>query len=244
MPANFDGEGCDPSRGDVCLDLDAGIKGEFSEGLVLSCFGSILKGSNNAMMQEALRGLQIFIDLHDSHGNAAQMLCGQNNPNTVVVEQISIAAVFAAIKSQCLGKDEVVLEKASLIFDGMLQMGTNRINARQEAKKAQWIGRVAVIDQPKYISTNTALFDMGACAVVFIDGNNMGVLRNSCSKVSLDDALIREVVKAESEDWFFHRSGFLVAHGTRKAQAAKKSGVDPIVLAATVNNVFKAAGVI
>lgn len=75
-PANWDGNGM--SEGDLALDMEAdgrGIKGEKeSDGIVHSCFASIVSQYASPADQAALANLVRFVDAQDSRGSAVKFL--------------------------------------------------------------------------------------------------------------------------------------------------------------------------
>lgn len=85
----------------------------------------------------------------------------------------------------------------------------------------------------KEIATNAVLFERGVQVVVYVDGDNMGVVREGSLTLRMDDPSLVEVIHAAREtlgdgngSWFAHPVGFMLAWGTRKAPATSSSLVD------------------
>jgi len=85
---------------------------------------------------------------------------------------------------------------------------------------------------------NAVLFSRGADFVVYVDGNNLGVVRRTdCSISTATDRLLGLIREAGEEgEWFVHPAGFLVARGTRKAPARTPSRLTAKQIADAVAN--------
>ncbi len=234
VPANWDGETMNDD--DVALDIDAGgngIKGKNENGEICSCFKYLINKYANEQDQKALKKLSLFVDAQDRKGNAVREL-GATNEVAETLNFTSINAILRAFQSMNPYNDKKVAAKMFEIFDGMLKNGRARIAAEEEAESAEWYGDVAIITNAKKMATNGVLMEKkGAKAVVFIDGNNLGVVRRDDVEVRMDHEAIRAVVEHE-EGWFFHRLGFLAARGTRKSPETTPSKIDPYKLAEAV----------
>jgi hypothetical protein len=244
-PANWDGTGMED--GDLALDIDAGgrgIKGKKSVGgTVHSCFASIVEQHAPQEDQNVLRDLVRFVDLQDTRGSVVDTLL----PN----EHSGVKSVFART---CIGyvlralqvehkNDTLVIERMSEIFSGMLTIGRARSQAKQEAEEAEILqgGDVAITLQAKEYATTSILFRQhGVRAIVYVDGDSVGVIRDNKEAVRMDHPDILEVVAAANEldEWFAHSAGFLFCRGSRKAPATSPSKVNTHELAEAVAKVL------
>lgn len=251
-PANWDGSDAAPD--DVILDIDAsgkGLKGEKADGVVHSCFASLVAKADERT-QRALRHLVAYVDAQDAHGNAAAHLVekaggidtefqfsgvGREKELVETLSATGINAVLRALQKTLKGTDGDVVRAMSPILDGLLECGFSRIDAEEEADKAEIVGgRVAIVRDSKHMATNGVLMERGIEAVVFVDGNNMGISRRNDVTVHMAGPATSHVVKeaGEAEEWFAHPAGFLFARGTRKAPANEPSKVNPRKLALAV----------
>jgi len=238
-PANWDGNGMTES--DIAVDIPAGgrgIKGEKGEGgIVHSCFASIVAQYASSADQEALASLVRYVDAQDAHGSAIKVLVPEVSRQVQgVLSMNSLNTVLRAFQSTHQRNDAVVVERMSEILSGILQMGRARQRAVFEAEKAEVLdgGKVAIVVNSREFATNGILFDeRGVRVIVYVDGNNLGVIRHGDEPLRMDHPEFRSVVEASGEmnEWFAHSAGFLFCRGSRKAPAESMSKVSPQRLA-------------
>lgn len=246
--ANYDGS--DMGHDDVAIDLDAGgrgIKGKLDEdGTQHSCFATIVAKFASPEDQAALIPLVTFIDAQDSYGNAFKHLIPGIDDDTLnIVSSVTVSSVLRALQSTNGNNDHSVISKMLMIFDGLFKCYRSRQEAEKEADRAELLadGQVAIVDNSRRYATNGILFNRGVRAIVFIDENNLGVVREGQESFRADDPRIRAVVEAagEVDEWFAHSAGFLFARGTRKAPKFTPSQVNPRDLAQALVEVISAA---
>ena len=239
VSANWDG--AEMQKGDYAVDVYAGGKGikgtKEASGKTHSCFRLILERYALREDQLALRNLTAFIDAGDSTGNAIKALI----PNTTAAEQkllysVSLGAVFSAVRQISPGNDAVAVEWLSRIFDHFLQAGLNQPISLEEAQCIPMRNAVAVAYNKRGAVQNALFEEHGARAIVYVDGNNLGILRHHDETIRMDHSAIRAVVEAagETAEWFAHPAGFLFCRGARKAPAKTPSKVKPEDLAEAV----------
>lgn len=242
-PADWNGDGVNR---DECLllDLRAGIKGEQdSDGRVHSCFAQIVRQYASASDQEALKHLVDFIDMQDAYGSVVEQLI-PDAPRDVkdLFGFTGLNAIFRAIQSQFRNNDLDAVRAMSEIFSGMLKTGRARQRAVEEAKKMTiYDGRVAIVRDSREYGTNGVLFsDYGVRAIVYVDGDNLGIIMRREETIRTDHEVIRAIIAdaGEETEWFAHPSGFLYCRGSRKAPANSPSKVDPGVLAQAVLSIL------
>lgn len=244
-PANWDGS--ELEEGDMAVDISAGgkgIKGETGEnGVVHSCFAYIVKKYASDNDQKALTNLVEFIDAQDAHGLAVNYFIPDvANKEKFILAATGINAVLRALQAVHPRNDLLVIERMSEIFTGMLYSGRARQLAEIEAERAEILegGKVAIVKNAKQFATNGILYDKGIQAIVYIDGNNLGLIRSNTVKLSMSHPNIVAIVKEAGElnEWFAHSAGFLFCRGSRKAPAETKSKVDPKKLANMLNSLL------
>jgi len=239
-PANWDGNGM--SENDLALDMEAGgygMKGEKeSDGTVHSCFASIVSQYASPADQEALANLVRFVDAQDSRGSAVKYLAPEASREAQdALAMTGLNAVVRALQATHPRNDAMVVERMSEILSGMLQAGRARHRAVAEVSEKAEIrpgGKVAIVTNAREFATNGVLFeDHGVRVIVYVDGHNLGVIREGSETLRMDHPEIRAVVEATGElsDWFAHPAGFLFCRGSRKAPAEDPSRVDPRSLA-------------
>jgi hypothetical protein len=157
-----------------------------------------------------------------------------------VLADTGLNSVLLALKATHPRNDGLVVERMSEIFSGMLERGRARARAEVEADHAEVIdnGLVAIVRNPREVATNEILFERGVHVIVYVDGHNIGVVRERSQTVRMDDPALRAVVEAAGEEvgvgdgtWFAHPAGFILAWGTRKTPATRPSRVIPDELA-------------
>lgn len=237
-PANWDGAELGPE--DLALDLEAGgkgVKGQKGEdGIVHSCFATIVAKYASDEDQAALAPLVRFVDAQDAHGSAVKHLVPEAEPE--VQETLAFTGLNAVFRAlQAVNRnDYIVLEKMAEILDGMLQAGRARQRAKAEAEtKAEVLtgGKVAILRNAKEYATSGVLFESGVQVIVYVDGNNLGLIRHSDQSLRMDHPDLKAVVEeaGEADEWFAHPAGFLYCRGSRKAPAETESKVSPKALA-------------
>ena len=174
------------------------------------------------------------------------------------IKATGLTSVIHALSSS-LKTDAALLEAVMPIFDGFLANGLSRLRAEKEAAEAEIIsvtseaeqaevkGKVAIVRDSKEFATNGILFsDYGVKAVVFVDGNNMGITRARDVKVPCSNEHTRAVIEASGEgwqddggQWFAHSAGFLLARGTHKAPMESPSSIAPRELAEAMSKALE-----
>lgn len=236
-PANWDGK--EMADGDLALDIDAngrGMKGEKGEGgIVHSCIASIVVNHASPADQLALASLVRFVDAQDAHGSAVKFLAPEaSRESQETLAMTGLNAVLRALQATHSRNDALVVERMSEILSGMLQAGRARQRAVVEADKAEILdgGKVAIVVNSREFATNGVLFEEhGVRVIIYVDGNNLGVIRHGDESLRMDHAELRAVVEAEASEWFAHPAGFLFCRGSRKAPAENPSKVNPRTLA-------------
>ncbi len=246
-PANWDG--ADAEGGSLILDIDAngkGIKGEKeTSGLTHSCFAFIVNQYASETEKKAISNLVKFVDAQDTSGLAVKVIAPEINKEAVeVLSSTGINAVLRSLQSIFYQNDSIVVDRMSEIFSGMLKSGIARQRAVIEAEKANILpgGKVAIVTNSREFATNGILFDQkGIKVIVYIDGFNLGIIREGSVEFRMDHINFRTIVKnaGEESEWFAHPAGFLFCRGSRKAKAETMSKVDPMVLAEVANNFFQ-----
>jgi len=97
------------------------------------------------------------------------------------------------------------------------------------------------LSKPRKFATNGVLFEeRGVRVIVYVDGNNLGVIRHGDESLRMDHAEICAVVEAagETNEWFAHPAGFLFCRGSRKAPAENPSKVNPRTSSPSLNPRF------
>jgi hypothetical protein len=238
-PANWDGN--EMADGDLAVDIEAGgrgMKGEKGEGdIVHSCFATIVAQYASPADQSALANLVRFVDAQDAHGSAVKFLAPEASREAQEVFAItSLNAVLRALQATHPRNDALVCERMSEILSGMLQLGRARERAKAESDRAEVLpgGKVAIVTNAREFATNGLLFEeRGVRVIVYVDGNNLGVIRHGDESLRMDHPEIRAIVEAvgETSEWFAHPAGFLFCRGSRKAPAKNPSKVNPRKLA-------------
>lgn len=234
-PANWDG--AEMTKNDVAVDMKAGGRGvkgvRDPDGTVHSAFVSILMKHASDVERGALEHLVTYVDAQDAHGNAVKYLVpGISCEVANILSFNGINAVLRALQAKH-HDDHEVLYRMSEIFDGMLKTGLARYRAMQEAEEAEILpgGKVAIVTNSREYGTNGVLFEQkGVRVVVYIDGQNLGLIRHNDEKLRMDDPEFRKVVEAAGETiseggWFAHDAGYLFCRGSRKAPAKGPSAV-------------------
>lgn len=224
----------------LILDMDAGglgLKGEKdADGTVHSCFASIVSRFASEDEKRALDPLIRFVDAQDAHGSAVRFLAPEASKDAQrIIMATGINAVLRAFQAVYVNDDERVVEKMSEILDGLLKNARGRLGAEAEADKAfvHKESKVAILVDARHMATMGVLFERGVRVVVYVDGNNIGLVRGNDVTIRMDHPSICKVVEdvGEISEWFKHSAGFLFSRGTRKAPATSLSKVSPSALA-------------
>lgn len=244
-PANWDGS--ELEEGDMAVDISAGgkgIKGETGDsGIVHSCFAYIVKNYASTDDQKALANLVDFVDAQDAHGLAVNYFIPDvPDKERYILAATGINAVLRSYQAVYPANDFKVTDRMAEIFTGMLYSGRARQKAEIEADNAEILegGKVAIVNNAKQFATNGILYDRGIQAIVYVDGNNLGLIRSNTVTLSMSHPDILAVVEEAEEinEWFAHSAGFLFCRGSRKAPAETKSKVDPHKLANVLNSLL------
>lgn len=244
VPANWNGEMRD---GDIAVDINAGgrgLKGEKrADGTIGSALSLILDRYASPSDRAALSSLVAFVDAQDAHGSAVKWLAPEaSQEGQLVLGETGLNAVFRAFQARFPRNDQQVADRMSEVFDGMLTAGRARQRAEVEADRAEIIGdgTVAIVRNAREFATNGVLYGRGVRVIVFIDGDNLGVIREGEEPLRMDHPDLVAVVEAAGEQlgdgpdrWFAHPAGFMLAWGSRKAPATSPSRVRAEDLAAT-----------
>ncbi|MBI5140502.1 MAG: hypothetical protein HZA94_03605 [Candidatus Vogelbacteria bacterium] len=261
VSGNWDGIGMRDC--DMAVDVRAGgrgIKGELEtlpdgKAIIHSSFKYIIDHYAPEDDRKALLPWVRFIDLQDSRGSAVgELVRSTNDPDAMwILSMSTFSAVLAALKLVHGKSSLVVIQRVFEIFDGFLEIGRGNVRAEKEADQAQLFGggQVALVTDKKEVRTDHVLWERGVVAIVFVEGNNIGVLRtrhdrggvlcNDGSLFSASHPRLLEIISKAGEtvgdfsaDWFAHPSGFLFCHGSRKAMAKYPSKVSPMDLVHTL----------
>ncbi len=244
-PANWDGS--ELQKEDIAVDISAGgkgVKGESGEnGIVHSCFAYLIKNYASPEDQKALANLVDFVDAQDAHGLAVNYFIPEvPDKEKFILASTGINAVLRAFQAFHPNNDLKVIEKMSEIFTGLLYSGRARQKAEIEANSAEILegGKVAIVSNAKQFATNGILYDRGVQAIIYVDGNNLGLIRSNKVQLSMSHPEIKAVVEETGElnEWFAHPAGFLFCRGSRKAPAETKSKVEPKKIADKINSLL------
>lgn len=209
VPADYDGATMD--EGDLAFDIYAGGKGLKGD---KSAFSAVLKIVDRKY-QPAFNDVAKFIDIHDSTGDwkiAYDVPKEERLP--------TMLDTFRWMK-RTINHDGFLLHNWEKVIRGTWLSYNDFNKAKKIANKARWVGpKVALIEGQAPMQTCSILFNIGAEFVIYEDGNNIGVIRSSKSKVNLGEHLSKWF-----PDWFHHPDGFLSCWGSIKAPKDTSSGV-------------------
>ena len=211
-PANWVPETEDDKKA-VILDMDSGLKGD------PSCFGEIINKYWPTLKDWPLVD---YVNIQDNKGRANEIL-SKDKKSSDILATATLTAVLVAFKN-LYGRDERVLEEMEKLLDGLSITHQLHKQGVEAAKKAEWIGTVAISRNLNSPVVNGILFGKGAIAVIYIDGPNLGIVKGS-EGPSLDIPALIDYIKKE-EGWYIHPKGFLVARGTRKSPVTTPSKLD------------------
>lgn len=236
--------GAEMKDDDIALDIEAGGRGVKSgkdEEGEFSCFRWVVENHLDENDRIAIDPLVQFIDAQDASGNAAKAF-GVEGEVRKIWSFTGINAVLRAFQRMTsFGPDHdfLVCQKMFEVFDGFWRNGLSRQEAVEEAERAErFTDSIVIVRNNKRRGTNGYLFENGAKIIIFIDGNNLGIIRKDNLTIRMDHDLIREATRGE-EGWFFHPDGWLTARGTRKAPAENPSSVSPYDLARAAHRLLQ-----
>lgn len=245
VPANWDG--ADLEEEDVALDIDAGGRGlkghRDPDGKVHSAFGLVVERFASPEDKRALERLVEYVDACDSAGSAARtLLPGHDRESYFGVEEGEIRLLIAGAHLEAKGDEDRVQDFVRYIFRLKLEMGRKRARSEEMASRCvrPHLAVAIVVNAP---SATTPLFEGGEVRfIVFVDGKNIGIARETNETMRVDAPEVRAVVEAAGEkispvgvgvtnEWFAHSAGFLFSRGTKKSPVETPSKVRPEDLA-------------
>ena len=143
--------------------------------------------------------------------------------------------IFRAIQNQCKGNDYKTYKTMELVLNGMLNNARNRYgNLEENLEKVKWVGHVAIVKDIKGI--NGKVFRMGAKAIVYSQGNDIGAIRNSdFENIKLDGLMVRKFIACRGEHWNYREGGNFICWGCRKSPADERSKIKDEELAEVIN---------
>jgi hypothetical protein len=256
-----DWDGKDMKPGDMAVDIFAGglgIKGiQDPDGTVHSSFAYIVSKYVKPEDAEAIRDLVRFIDIQDAHGSVVNymtknsMIYNSDHETRRLISLTSVGAIFRAIEARFPNDPDTVFNRMCEIFDGYLEMGgAAERRARSEAERAELFanGRVALVKDKKEKRTDHILWERHVQVIVYVDGDNLGVLRRGegfplrdGSRFRAGHPEVKKLVRQAGELplWFEHSKGFLFCKGSRKAPSSSRSNVNPYELVRVIENVLE-----
>lgn len=240
--ADWDGAGMDED--DLALDIRAGGRGlkygKDESGGLTSCFRQVMKTYASSEDRKNLRSLIYFVDTQDVHGSAIDHMAPRLDRRTKsVIRQVTLGYVLRALQTTYPNDDSTVLKMMSDILSGMLVMARDREAMLATAKTAELISsRVALLrNSSKGASRLVFSLNQTVMAVIYEDGNNLGVIYRSGPGAKLGDLPLTMKLIAdagEADEWFCHPQGFLLCRGSRKAPVSSPSRISPRALADAV----------
>jgi hypothetical protein len=243
VSANWDGKG--KRRKDIALDIEAGVKGfkgiKKESGEVLSCFSLLIGNYCTNEEKYALKELVRYIDEQDATGNGAKAF-GLNSETAKVWQRTGLIGILNGFKHIHKGNDLKVCQEMFKILDAILGDGLARSGAWKQLEQVKWRGKVAIADNLPQDMTKI-LFKKGAQIVIFLRGNNIGVLKKKDLDVPLNHGEIIAVLGEEAKEWFYHSSGFLFCRGSDKSPVETPSRVRPEELAEAYDKILNNSGV-
>jgi hypothetical protein len=238
----WNGSGMEPDE--LAIDLRAGGRGMQvtvdREGIVHSCFATIVERYAPPEDRAALADIAAYIDAQRVRGSAVNSLAPHASREArAALGATGLQAIVRGLRMLSPDSDLEVLARLSQILDGLLEFGRARQRALEEADRAEMIGdgSVAIVTDALEPTTNAVLMkERGVRVIVYVNGPNMGLLRAEKESLRMDHRSIRAVVREAGEEaqWFSHPMGFLYARGTRKQPVDTPSRVDPRELAEVI----------
>lgn len=220
--ANWDGK--EMKIEDVAVDINAGGKG--TKGNSHKSAFKIISMQFSDEERDILKSLIEYVDIKDIKGkynsSRIETFCGLGN-------------IFRAIQNQCKGNDYKTYKTMELVLNGMLNNARNRYgNLEENLEKVKWVGHVAIVKDIKGI--NGKVFRMGAKAIVYSQGNDIGAIRNSdFENIKLDGLMVRKFIACRGEHWNYREGGNFICWGCRKSPADERSKIKDEELAEVIN---------
>lgn len=180
-----------------------------------------------------LGGVIEYVHWQDLTGNAVRHFAARKLPQ---VETISLHNVLAALRDNGLS-DREIYSFFRIILLSLKKRKEKWLAAGENLSRVctfynDWIAIVkeGTGSETPYIWENCPAIKI----VIYQDGNNVGVIRRDGQTIDLKllEGRIGE------DGWFYHLSGFIAAHGTRKAMSPKRSRYAPEDLAEMVVELF------
>lgn len=246
-PANWNGSEMTPD--DFALDIGAGgrgIKGGKRGGRTASCFMSLFYKNSSSLssdLRRILKSLGDFIDVHDSYGVDGWRKIQEDEDYHKKKDRIYFAGLLMVLNGYHVSNSD--MDVCLKFFENLdnyvsLLMGNSREDIEKELVRVDYVGRVAIVDNSK-IRINNKLFDQGFKAIVYIDGNSLGVLVKD-HRLRADNQFVRKIVEdageliGDEDGWFAHPDGRLFCRGSRKSPVSDFSKVSPNALAEATNS--------
>lgn len=235
VPASWSGSDMGPH--DVALDIDAGGRGlkgiKTSSGDVHSCFKLLVDKYADKETKIVLKPLVKFIDRSDTYGGINRVGDFAKNKGRQVTSFIALSLAIRAFSAvhEC---DQVILARMLELFDGIYKINTGHIKQRELIESAIIVGGTVILSGDHHGSSRGIVFGKGYSALVYQDGNNIGLLTKSGLRADSPEVLRVIASAGESREWFAHPTGFMIARGTRKDPKITESKVDPYKLALAI----------
>ena len=241
VPASWDGH--DMSPHDVALDIDAGgrgLKGRRTfKGQVHSCFKFLVEKYANNETRMILKPLVKFIDRNDTYGGVNKVGDFSKNKNHQITAFIALSLALKAFRA-VHNSDPLVFERMSELLDGVYKINKDFIkNQKDVLQKSIVVGKTIILPEGGNGSSRGFLFKKGYEALVYVDGNNIGLLTSGGLRANSPEVMKVIASAGESSEWFVHSAGYLVARGTRKDPRETGSSVDPYKLATAIETTRK-----
>ncbi len=241
VPASWDGHDMGPH--DVALDIDAGglgFKGKKTfKGQVHSCFKSLVDQYADNETRFALKSLVKFIDRSDTYGGVNKVGDFSKNKGYQITSFIALSLSMKAFMA-VHESDHVVMSRMMELFDGIFKINKEKLkNQKNIMKNSIVVGKTVILPESNNISARNLIFGKGYEALIYVNGNNIGLLTKG--DLRADSPEVLQVIEdaGESREWFFHSAGYLAARGTRKDPRETGSKVDPYKLATAIENARK-----
>ena len=223
--------------GDIAVDISAGLKGIDVEDQHHCAAWALWYDMLSPQDRNALSDLVAYVDLQDENGDVLTACGLEAHESVSLLREAGLNSIFRGLQGS-IKNDTQVLALMETILDGLHDKAMARLRAEEEANTAEFFGNVAIIRNAQEFGTNGVLFSRGAKAVVFVDGNNLGVVRRNGLTVSMSHDSVRALIPTdEALEWFAHPAGFLFGRGTRKAPVNTPSKVNPIAFATALAQV-------
>lgn len=237
-------DGKDMKEDDLALDISAGgkgIKGFIDDkNRVHSCFKSLFEEYSNEKTKRVLGDLVTLVDQYDTYG--------LNNNGTIRNDFfITIINALKALKEIYDNDDKIICQRMFEILDGLFKIKEMDLEPRSKFFPSIIIvGKTAITirEENSRYSARKYLFQMSYDSLIYIQGNNLGILFKDDlveKGIRADHPKIKKVIEGagELDDWFAHPAGYMFSWGSRKAPKDKMSSVDPYELAKVIEEIKK-----